>query len=112
MQIPPETLAEGQVAYRQIQRYQKSSSPLLILLIYLIPFIGVSYAEGPRKPLWMLPFILFIAFFHLYQRQSLKKKSEDAQKRLDHLRGQYGPEIDDVAKKSPTLLARRKLLWS
>jgi hypothetical protein len=109
MQIPPETLAEGQVAYRQIQRYQKSSSPLLILLIYLIPFIGGVFPGG--RPLWMLPVILLIAFLHLYQHQSLKKKSEDARKRLDLLRGQYGPEIDDVAKKSPTLLARRKLLW-
>ena len=74
--------------------------------------LGISLEKdwGIRWVILMC-FILF-AFFHAYHRRILKKKSDDAQKRLDLLRDEYGPEIDIVAKKSPTLLARGKMLWS
>src|ERR1039458_2653751 len=98
MQIPPETLAESQVAYRQIQRYQNSSSsPVLFVYLSVILLVGPILKHSLEEVLWVIFIVIFFGFFHFYQRRSMRKKADDAQKHLDFLRDKYGLEIDVVA---------------
>jgi 4-hydroxybenzoate polyprenyltransferase len=107
MEIPLQITTEAQGAFRQIQRFQKSSSPLLILALLAAPFVGtllgllhISSLSGMplENSLWALPISVLIVIVHYYQHRALHRRSVEAQKRLELLRNQHGSEIDAVAK--------------
>jgi hypothetical protein len=120
MNLSSVAIAESQVAYRQIRRYKNSSSLFPVLFLLVIPLVDLLDAARHSKCLLhvclsSLPgaaIIALLVFFHFYHRRILKTKAQDAKRHLDFLRTKYGPEIDTVAKESPVLRARSKLLWN
>ena len=97
-------MTEAQQAYRQIQRFRNSSSPLLILLIFAFPLgVWLNQIPGhhqdihpPTGPLVLG--VLFVVGLHALHYCFLKKQSGEAQEKLNLMRYQYGPEIDILAK--------------
>ena len=113
--ISAEVILEARRAYRQVQRYRKTSSPLLLFLL-IAPFplmASLNLIPGGHQDFHvgrtcsLIAGLVFWIGLHTLQYRSLKKGSGEAQAKLDSLRTQYGPEIDAVAKEKAPLFAWR-----
>jgi hypothetical protein len=109
----PEEVAAGRVAYRNVRRYQKSSSTLFLGLFFFAPLISLTFSHALAAhalPAFRLPSLVglfglcLFLIVHAMSRRTLKSKYETGSAILNDLHSRYGLQVDKLLKPKLSLL--------